>query len=87
VERLRYTDHDVSDIRKLPEFTQQVYMESIGIGPFGDLMLYPKQWAESLEKTGILNLIDIPHFGRGKEVNNCVKQFMAVLHEGFLWLE
>jgi hypothetical protein len=31
--------------------------------------------------------VEIPHFGRGKEVNNCVKQLMAVLHGGFLWME
>jgi hypothetical protein len=29
----------------------------------------------------------IPHFGRGKVVNNCVKKLMEVLHGGFLWLE
>jgi hypothetical protein len=40
-----------------------------------------------LANTCILNLVEIPHFGRGKEVNNCVKQLMAVLHGGFLWLE
>jgi hypothetical protein len=32
-------------------------------------------------------LLDIPHFGRGKEVNNYIKQLMAVLHGGFLRLE
>jgi hypothetical protein len=87
VERLIYTDHDVSDSIKFPEFMQYVYMESLGIGPFGDPIMYPKQWAIGLENNGILKLVQIPHFSRGKEVNNYVKQLMAVLHGGFLWLE
>jgi hypothetical protein len=42
VERLRYTDHDVFDTNKFPKFLQQVYMESIGTGPFGEPILQPK---------------------------------------------
>jgi hypothetical protein len=87
MERLRYSDHDVADTKKFPEFAQQVYMESIGTGPFGDPMMQPKKWATGLENTGILNLVEIPHFGRGKEVNNCIKKLMEVLHGGFLWME
>jgi hypothetical protein len=40
-----------------------------------------------LENTWILKLIEIPYFGRGKEVNNCIMQLMEVLHGGFLWIE
>jgi hypothetical protein len=87
MERLRYSDHDVADTGKFLEFAQQVYMDNIGTGPFGDPMMQPKQWEAGLENTGILNLVEIPHFGRGKEVNNCIKQLMAVLHGGFLWME
>jgi hypothetical protein len=87
VERLRYLNHDVVDAGEFPEFVQQVYMDSIGTGPFGDPMMQPKQWEEGLENTRILKLMDIPHFNRGKETNNCVKKLMAILHGGFLWLE
>jgi hypothetical protein len=34
-----------------------------------------------------LNLLEFPTSEGGKDVNNCVKQLMAVLHGGFLWLE
>jgi len=64
-----------------------VYRESLGTWPFGDPILQPKKWAEGLENTKILNLVEIPHFRRGKEVTNYVNQLMAVLHGGFLWLE
>ena len=36
---------------------------------------------------GIINIVEIPHFGRGKELNNHVKHLMAVLHGGFLWMD
>jgi hypothetical protein len=62
-------------------------MESLGTGPLGDPILQPKQWVTGLENIGILNLLEIPHFRWGKDVNKCVKQLLSVLHGGFLWLE
>jgi hypothetical protein len=50
-------------------------------------MMKQKQWAARLVNTWILKLVEIPHFGRGKEVNNCIKQLMIVLHGVFLWME
>jgi hypothetical protein len=34
-----------------------------------------------------MNLLEIPHFGRGKDVNACVKQLLARVHGGFLWMD
>jgi hypothetical protein len=34
-----------------------------------------------------MNLLEIPHFGRGREVNNCIKQLLAVMHGCILWLD
>jgi hypothetical protein len=31
--------------------------------------------------------VDIPHFDRGKEVNNCINKLLEILHRGFLWME
>jgi hypothetical protein len=42
IERLQYTDHDVSDTNKFSEFAQQVYVESLGIGSFIDPVMQPK---------------------------------------------
>ena len=52
---------------------QQVYLDNIRIGPFGDPVLQPKPWVAGLANTRILNMLEIPHFGRGKEVKNCIK--------------
>jgi hypothetical protein len=87
VEKLRYSDHDVTDTDKFPEFAKQVYLQTVGIGPFGEPINQPVQWAAGLAKNGILGLLDLPHFGRGQYANNCVKQLMAVTHGGYLWLE
>jgi hypothetical protein len=34
-----------------------------------------------------MNLLEIPHFGRGKDVNACVKKILARVHGGFLWMD
>jgi hypothetical protein len=31
--------------------------------------------------------LEIPHFGRGKDVNACVKQLLDLVHEGILWMD
>jgi hypothetical protein len=87
VEKLRYSDHDVMDTDKFPEFAKKVYLQTVGIGPFGEPINQPVQWAAGLAKNGILGLLDLPHFGRGQYANSCVKQLMAVTHGGYIWLE
>jgi hypothetical protein len=34
-----------------------------------------------------MNLLEIPHFGRGKDVNACVKKLLERVHGGFLWMD
>jgi hypothetical protein len=41
----------------------------------------------TLEGARILDMLDIPHFGRGWDIRNYVKQLMAVTHRRYLWLE
>jgi hypothetical protein len=40
-----------------------------------------------LEKTWILGILELTHFGRGKYASNYVKQLMEVTHGGDIWLE
>jgi hypothetical protein len=49
------------------------FLDNIGIGPFGDSILQPNPWATGLANTRILNMLEIPYFGRGNEVKNCIK--------------
>jgi hypothetical protein len=73
IEKLRYSNHDVTDMDKFSEFAKRVYLQIVGIGPFGEPINQPVQWAIELAKTGILGLLDLPHFGRGQYANGCVK--------------
>jgi hypothetical protein len=84
---MRYSYHDVSDRDNFHEFVPQFYMERKGTSSSGVPILEPKQWIVGLYNTGIMNLLEIPHFGRGKYVNNCVKQLLALVHGGILWMD
>jgi hypothetical protein len=44
-------------------------------------------WILGLYNTGIMNLLDAPHFGRGNPVNACIKKLLARVHEGILWMD
>jgi hypothetical protein len=87
MEKLWYSDYDVADIKKFHEFSNKFYLDNVFTGPFIDPILQPKQWGIELANTRILNLLDTPHFGRGYDVNNCIKQLMAVTNRGYLWVE
>jgi hypothetical protein len=77
----------VKDTDKFPEFVPQVYMESKGEGPSRTPILDPKKWIAGLYSTCIMNLLEIPHFRRCKDVNACVKHLLALIHGGILWME
>jgi hypothetical protein len=50
-------------------------------------ILKPKKWITGFYNTRIMNLLEIPHFGHGKDVNKCVKQLLALVHGGILWMD
>jgi hypothetical protein len=87
IDKLKYSDHDVADTDKFLEFAKRVYLETMGINLIGEPIDQPLQWATGLEKTGILGLLDLPHFGRGQYTSSCVKQLLAVTHGGDIWLD
>jgi hypothetical protein len=88
VPRLRYADHDVCDMAKFPELSEENYLINTGeIGPLGRLVLEPMQWIKGLYNSGIMNLLDIPHFGCGKNVGLCFKQLVSQVHGGILWMD
>jgi hypothetical protein len=55
-------------------------MERKGISTPGVPILEPKKWIIGLYNTGIINLLEIPHFSHGKDLNNCSKQLLALVH-------
>ena len=46
----------------------------------------PMEHVQVLDQSGLLNLLKIPHFGRGPEVNAVVRVLLSCVHGGYLWL-
>jgi hypothetical protein len=59
-------------------------MENSGSTTKGILIMETKQWISGLYNFGIMNLLEIPHFGRWEDVNACAKQIFVLIHGGFL---
>jgi hypothetical protein len=87
VDSLKYSKHDVSDTINFPYLATQSYMERRGEGPSCMPLLEPAQWILELYNTDIMNLLDIPHLGRSKHINKCVKQLLKRVHRGILWMD
>jgi hypothetical protein len=81
---MKYFDHDVIDRDKFSKFVPQFYMDRKETSPLGVPILEPKQWITRLYNKGIMNLLEIPHFRSGKDVNSCVKQLLVLVHGGIL---
>ena len=47
----------------------------------------PMEHCQNLERSRLLNLLKIPHFGWGPEVNAVVKVLLSCIHGGYLGLE
>ena len=48
--------------------------------------IIPQPWTMDLVHSTILNVMEIPHFGRHQEVNACVKLMLSIFHGGYFWL-
>jgi hypothetical protein len=63
VNSIKYFYHEVVYVAKFPDLTPQIYLESRGEGSSGMPLLEPTQWILGLYNIGIMNLLDVPHFG------------------------
>jgi hypothetical protein len=52
-----------------------------------NLKIIPQPWNMNLAQSTLLNVMNIPHFGRHQEVNACVKIVLSCYHGGYLWLD
>jgi hypothetical protein len=81
VPKLRYVDHDVHDAAKFLDLTKETYLiNTWEIGPLDKPIMDPAQWITGLYNSGIMNLLDILHFERDKNVSLCVKQLVYRVH-------
>jgi hypothetical protein len=62
-------------------------MQKIVVNQLRETITQPHQWATGLDRTRILGLLKIPHFGRGRYAMTCTKKLLAVVHGGDIWLD
>ena len=86
IDRLKYADHNTNDQGKFPQFAPGTYLHSVHYQETEATLLEVKQWATGLDKAGLLNMLDVPHFGRSTQVTMVVKQLLALVHDGYLWI-
>ena len=79
---LKFEYHDFLLLKNLGD---ELY-ESVLMDPSAPIQRIPQPWESSLNKYGLLGLINMPHFGRLNEAHACVKQLLAYFHGGMLWL-
>ena len=49
--------------------------------------LTPQALIASMQPSGLLNLLQIPYFGRSNEINVVVKVLLSCMHGGHMWLD
>jgi hypothetical protein len=69
VPQLKYANHDITDMTKFHEIFPHHYLELRTYLEMNQSIPLPKVWPRGLERVGILNMFDIPHFGQRNEVN------------------
>jgi len=52
-----------------------------------EILLEPHSWEVGIDKSGILNLLEIPHFGQSLEIKLCSKMLLSCFHRGNFWIE
>jgi hypothetical protein len=59
---LKFIDHDIIDAQKFPELARENYLRTRIIPGTREILLETQEWVMGLEKAGIFNLLEIPHF-------------------------
>ena len=75
-----------SDTSRINELEMNNYMKLVRDSPKFPNRFVPMQCASGLERSGLLSLLFMPHFGWTREVDTYVKKLLLVFHVGFPWL-
>jgi hypothetical protein len=87
VNDLKYQDYNLLDHVKFPQLQVDQYMV-MTVNPATKVeALTPQAWMASLQPSGLLNLLQILHFGRSNEIDAVVKILLSCVHGGHLWLD
>lgn len=79
---VNFDDYDLPNEKAFPKLVPKFYLERVVY--VGVVKVEPMPWACGLSNAGILNLLRIPHFGRYPIMDICVRQRLALVHDGRL---
>ena len=80
--KLKFEDHDLLLLKDVWDEPYKSVLTVLG----APIQRIPQPWASELDNSGLLGLINMPHFGRLNESHACVKQILAYFHGGMLYL-
>ena len=80
----KFVDYNVGDSKRYPQFRPDQYLTIQKNPRTGADEYVPMEHVQILERSGLLNLLRIPHFGRGAEVNVVVRILISCIHGGYL---
>ena len=82
--RLKFKDNDT---HKKDDLDRDKYMVIVLATPPMPQLIVPMEWDRGMDQVILVNLLDMPHFGRSKEVNTYVRQLLVCFHGGFMWID
>ena len=82
VPALKFTDYNLGDIKTYPQYRQDQYLLVQRNLRTGKDDFFPMEHVQVLERSGLLNLLKIQHFGRGPEVNVVVRVLLSCVDGG-----
>ena len=82
----KFIDYNLADAKTYPQFWPDQYLTIQKNPRTGADDYIPMDHVQILERSGLLNLLRLPHFRRGAEVNAVVCILLSCLHGGYLWL-
>jgi hypothetical protein len=80
---LKFSDFNLSDMKVYSMLAPYKYLTKT---KGNNSKIIPQSWTHNLAQSTLLNVMKIPHFGRHREVNACVKLLLYCYHGGYLWL-
>lgn len=81
---VKFDDYDLENEETFLDLALEYYLDRV---LYDDVVkVEPMLWARGLSNAGILNLLNIPHFGRYNITTICVRQLLALVNEGCLWI-
>jgi len=77
---------DLADHERFAQFVTKNYMKQIYYKDSGVTMLEPIEWINGVDKSGLLNLLWVPHYHCSNITTTYIRQLLNLVHDGCLWL-